>query len=131
MQLAQALNHAHDVAIFRIYLLDLIFVTLVPAEANFMAAREFMLMRLNIVSDLLCGMLIHVANGTLDSRGDICASLLRCRFFVHGCADRVRRMMRSCVLCIFVADPRAASRGRLGERALKMALLSLDREVLF
>jgi hypothetical protein len=130
MQLAQALNHAHDIAIFRIYLL-LIFVTLVPAEANFMAAGEFMLMRLDIVGDLLCRMLIHVADRTLDGRGDICASLLRCRFFVHGCADGVRRVVRSGVLRIIIVGPRAAGRGGLGERALKMALLSLDREVLF
>jgi hypothetical protein len=52
VKLAQSLYHAHNVAIFRVYLL-LIFVTLVPAEANFMAAGEFMLVRLNIVRNLL------------------------------------------------------------------------------
>jgi hypothetical protein len=131
MKLTQALYHAHNVAVFRIYLFDLVFVTLISTEANFMAAREFMLMRFNIVGNLLCGMFIHVANGTLDSGGDVCASLLRCRFFVHGCADGVRRVVRSGILRIIVTGPRAAGRGGFGERALKMALLSLDREVLF
>jgi hypothetical protein len=66
VKLTQPFNHAHYIAIFGIYLLDLIFVTLVPAEANFMASGEFMFVCLNIVGDLLSRVFVHVTNGTLD-----------------------------------------------------------------
>jgi hypothetical protein len=92
VEMAETLDHTDDIAIFGIELPDLLFVLLVPTQADLMASRQLMLVSFDVVGDLLRGVLVHEANGTLDTRSGVRAGL-RSRFLKHSCTDGVRGWM--------------------------------------
>lgn len=92
-----------------------------------------MLVSFDVVGDLLRGVLVHEANGTLDTRSGVCTGL-RSWFLEHGCAYGVRGWMWD---MIFTIGPwlhiQRLLRGlrKLHERTLQVSLFTLDRIVMF